>query len=429
MTKYDKCGLLLWTLDLNSQQHIDQLNIDSNNNIIVSHSNHTSFETNISKYDPNGNLLWTVPINGIITYAYDDNLLIDIDSNNDIIFSGNVYNNQLNIDGSPIVSSNQKNVVIGKLNSLNGTLIWHDLIKGLTTTGCDLTTNAGFVYLYSKTSSGDSTITFNNSNSQFAINNTGILVRFNALNGNYISSNNLSVSVNKPNVEFLNGNLILSGSSSILYKINTMTATVNSVTVNNVINDIDIDQNSNTIYATHGGNLFATKLDQNLNTLWTLSATSSPFGLVSTGISTFNNKIFMIGRYNNLNQGDIIINNEITFPSADAGFDDAGNLFILRANEENNLPLFGRFQEEEPLLFSQEIDFSIVPNPSNGVAKIFLSDPNENYSIDIIDFTGNKINSSENNPEIDLTSFPKGIYFVKVTDFKGNSRTKKIIKQ
>lgn len=77
-------------------------------------------------------------------------------------------------------------------------------------------------------------------------------------------------------------------------------------------------------------------------------------------------------------------------------------------------------------------DFELIPNPTNGIFKVVF--PNEKIelnTIKIYNFSGEKIieKTIENKNEqiIDLSNYPKGVYFIEVKD-NDNSLTKKIIK-
>lgn len=83
--------------------------------------------------------------------------------------------------------------------------------------------------------------------------------------------------------------------------------------------------------------------------------------------------------------------------------------------------------------YDAENNMSIFPNPSNGIFSIQHSSNNNNpQTIEIYNLFGEKIYSTTNNNkstyDIDLTSFPKGVYFVKLSDGK-NINSQKIIVQ
>lgn len=66
------------------------------------------------------------------------------------------------------------------------------------------------------------------------------------------------------------------------------------------------------------------------------------------------------------------------------------------------------------------IEFSVYPNPTNGVFYLSIEDySDETYQVRIVDLIGKEIESrkvSANQEEIfDLSTAPKGIYFVKIT--------------
>lgn len=71
--------------------------------------------------------------------------------------------------------------------------------------------------------------------------------------------------------------------------------------------------------------------------------------------------------------------------------------------------------------------FAIYPNPSNGIINITTS---EAVDIDVIDVTGKTVHqhkSLEDNATIDLSSLPKGAYFIKVSGENTNTTEKLIL--
>jgi plastocyanin len=67
--------------------------------------------------------------------------------------------------------------------------------------------------------------------------------------------------------------------------------------------------------------------------------------------------------------------------------------------------------------------FSIYPNPSRGIFKVEIYNPQytKNYDLEIYDLLGNKIYTTsqlkqQNSTQIDLSEFPKGLYFVRLYD-------------
>jgi hypothetical protein len=73
---------------------------------------------------------------------------------------------------------------------------------------------------------------------------------------------------------------------------------------------------------------------------------------------------------------------------------------------------------------------SIFPNPSSGKFQLTLSN-SKSGTIEVMDVLGNKILRSEiknETTEVDLSDHQSGIYFVRITDPKGNFAVKKIVK-
>ena len=74
----------------------------------------------------------------------------------------------------------------------------------------------------------------------------------------------------------------------------------------------------------------------------------------------------------------------------------------------------------------------VYPNPGSGSFKLSMSFLNAGMSMEVRDVFGKMIMDAKLNSlstEIDLAVQPAGIYFLKVSDAKGNSVTKKIVKQ
>ena len=79
-------------------------------------------------------------------------------------------------------------------------------------------------------------------------------------------------------------------------------------------------------------------------------------------------------------------------------------------------------------LGEMELDVSIAPNPTDG--KFQIKTAQEINSIEVLDVFGRRIFYSEKNPtEINISDFNNGIYFIRISDSKGNSVVKKIVKQ
>lgn len=78
-------------------------------------------------------------------------------------------------------------------------------------------------------------------------------------------------------------------------------------------------------------------------------------------------------------------------------------------------------------------DFTIAPNPVADFVNLSFTENAENYTINLIDVSGQVLISKpiHNSQQIslDMSGFAKGMYFVKVTDLAGKVSTKKILKQ
>ncbi len=76
-------------------------------------------------------------------------------------------------------------------------------------------------------------------------------------------------------------------------------------------------------------------------------------------------------------------------------------------------------------------DIEIYPNPSNGV--VYISYPKGNTTIDKIELyslSGKKISEFKTPNYIDLTDFPKGVYFIKICgNIEGHNVIRKIVRE
>jgi len=82
-------------------------------------------------------------------------------------------------------------------------------------------------------------------------------------------------------------------------------------------------------------------------------------------------------------------------------------------------------------MLGEENNLMVFPNPSNGIFSINHNN-NKPQTIEIFNIVGAKIYSATNNVkskyDIDISQYPKGIYFVKVYDEDGD-HTEKIVVQ
>jgi hypothetical protein len=79
--------------------------------------------------------------------------------------------------------------------------------------------------------------------------------------------------------------------------------------------------------------------------------------------------------------------------------------------------------------FTFDNNFKLYPNPTLGLVYLQSKNPIDITNISIYNNMGSRVSNNPNNNEIDLSTFSNGIYFCKITDNKGNTFTKKIIKK
>ena len=69
---------------------------------------------------------------------------------------------------------------------------------------------------------------------------------------------------------------------------------------------------------------------------------------------------------------------------------------------------------------------SIYPNPAKDV--VFVKSEKQITKIELYDFSGKKLKESTSK-EINISSLPRGNYFIKITDKEGNTQTKNLVKE
>jgi hypothetical protein len=72
------------------------------------------------------------------------------------------------------------------------------------------------------------------------------------------------------------------------------------------------------------------------------------------------------------------------------------------------------------------LNLNVYPNPTNGIIVISHNSSNENFEIRVADKTGRILLMDNNTSYINLSGFDSGLYFITVTDSKGQSATKRI---
>lgn len=72
-------------------------------------------------------------------------------------------------------------------------------------------------------------------------------------------------------------------------------------------------------------------------------------------------------------------------------------------------------------------EFNIYPNPTKGIVNI--KGDSKVKSVEIINTVGQVLNTKSDNQQVDLTTYPKGIYFIKINPENGKPIIKKIIKK
>lgn len=73
-------------------------------------------------------------------------------------------------------------------------------------------------------------------------------------------------------------------------------------------------------------------------------------------------------------------------------------------------------------------DFKVYPNPTNNIFNIILPNPSEHFTISVYSSLGQELFKMSNKTSIDISNFPKGIYFLTVKNYN-RIMTTKIVKE
>jgi hypothetical protein len=108
------------------------------------------------------------------------------------------------------------------------------------------------------------------------------------------------------------------------------------------------------------------------------------------------------------------------------GFEDWGVFGILPLPDPVNCNLFSSIPDEKPLMNL----IKIYPNPADHNL-VIASRLNDNYHLALYNFNGVVLLNLEytNSVNIDITSFPQGIYFIRLTNENGETYIQKFIKK
>ena len=121
----------------------------------------------------------------------------------------------------------------------------------------------------------------------------------------------------------------------------------------------------------------------------------------------------------------------VFFVEYDSSFYLTGDFISAGSLTVNNVVEFVSPPTCIPLSINDNIElenFIIYPNPTNGLLQIKTEQ--EISSIEVLDVFGRRMLYSEKiQSEINISDFKNGIYFVRLSDSKGNYVVKKIVKQ
>jgi hypothetical protein len=145
---------------------------------------------------------------------------------------------------------------------------------------------------------------------------------------------------------------------------------------------------------------------------------------IDGNLATGNNFMLVSDNYLGFNSGAYS-----SFAIAD--LDNDGNLNMITGHDLGGLLHFESDPNSNIGLFESkmEFDFSLFPNPNNGIFTIMTPD-NSHKKMQITDLSGQVIFQDEfgaNQTTVSVNHLPKGIYFVRISNDKGLMRAKKII--
>lgn len=92
----------------------------------------------------------------------------------------------------------------------------------------------------------------------------------------------------------------------------------------------------------------------------------------------------------------------------------------------------GSTKKASAMVTQSNLVAEIAPNPTSGLCKVFLTNPNSVVSIEVVDAFAKalfNINTISYSNDIDLSSFAKGVYSIIIRGNQGEINIKKIVVQ
>jgi len=196
----------------------------------------------------------------------------------------------------------------------------------------------------------------------------------------------------------------------------------------NIVEDLNID-NENiedlsgiedftalSVFSVIGNNVTSIDLSNNEN-------------LSSVDVSKMTTLSFLDMR--NSNNTNISYFNATDNPNLTCIYVDDANYCTTNWSNIDDTSHFVETEEECESLGVEEVikaDLEVFPNPVTGILRI-VGNKITIKTIDISNLTGQKINTLNYTSLIDLSNYPSGIYFIKITTDKDETATYKIIKE
>lgn len=391
VAKYSSSGVLLW-ITLYSQTDQGEsgvrIKVDASNNIYLLCHSSTQFASRFifSKFDSNGNILWNITSN----WGYNGADEFDLDKFANIYLIGNASSTTCIGQDTVYASASNRKIFICKIDS-SGNVQWIKEEPGYADCSGLKVSSFGNIFI-----TGIVPLTYSASFGSTAIADINFLAKYDT-SGNFIWLKTFSTS-SYPLLEVDNSEgIYLSASFSgsvVFYQDSLIIATQTS------------------------SSFFISKFNGNGNFQWYVKSngSNSSKAIVQGSSRDSLNNIFITGKF----QDSLILGSNILFYSDTGMLAPFGDFFIIKLST-NSLSNIGE---------NNNVNFvSVFPNPSSGIFTVDLGNCRD-AKICVYDVLGSCLLKKDClydvAPKIDLSSQPRGIYFMEIVS-DGARAVKKIV--